>query len=128
MAQATKIGAGAMVLFSAAFFVVAAHGNVDDPDVFAPPSRSLVAGEARHYRLVTLPIPPDIVMEVGGLAFRPDGKLLCCTRRGEVWLISNPLSEDLSRIRYKLFATSLHEPLGLVVDGAHSVYVVQRPE
>ena len=128
MAQATKIGDAAIVLFSAVFFVVAARGDVDDPDVFAPPSRSLVASEARHYRLVTLPLPPKIVMEVGGLAFRPDGKLLACTRRGEVWLVSNPLSEDLSRVQYKLFATGLHEALGLVVDGPHSVYVVHRPE
>src|SRR5438876_12255668 len=103
MAQVTKIGDAAIVLFSAAFFVAAAHGNVDDPDVFAPSSRSLVAGEARHYRLVTLPIPPKIVMEVGGLALRPDGKLLACTRRGEVWLISSPLSEPQTRVQSILF-------------------------
>jgi hypothetical protein len=99
-----------------------------DDDPFAPPAGSLVKAEEKYYRIDTLPIPKDVVLEVGGLAFRPDGKLLACTRRGEVWLISNPMSRDASKIRYKLFAAGLHEPLGLSVDGQHSVYVVQRPE
>jgi hypothetical protein len=84
--------------------------------------------EAAHYRIVTLPVPKDIVLEVGGLGFRTDGKLLACTRRGEVWLISNPSSEDLSRVQYKLFAAGLHEALGLLVESESTVYVVQRPE
>ena len=45
------------------------------------------SAEAKHYKIVTLPVPKDCVLEVGGLAMRPDGKLLACTRRGEVWLI-----------------------------------------
>jgi hypothetical protein len=61
------------------------------------------------------------------LAFRPDGKLLACTRRGEVWLIEHPDADDPARVRYKLFATGLHEALGLHVEGK-DVYVVQRPE
>src|SRR5947209_6221373 len=49
--------------------------------------RAGAPAEANHYRIVTVPLPPEIVLEVGGLAFRDDGKLLACTRRGEVWLI-----------------------------------------
>ncbi len=97
---------------------------------FPPPSKPEAAGhtaEARYYRLTTVPAPQDVVLEVGGLAFRPDGKLLACTRRGEVWLISHPESEDPAEVQYKLFATGLHEALGLLVDGK-DVYVVQRPE
>jgi hypothetical protein len=90
-------------------------------------SGSLIAAEAKHYRLVTVPVPKEVVLEVGGLAFRPDGKLLACTRRGEVWLISHPEAEDPDEVKYKLFATGLHEPLGLFVDGK-DVYVTQRPE
>src|SRR5437773_12555761 len=90
------------------------------------PNNSLLAGEARHYRIVTLPLPAEVVLEVGGLAVRPDGKLLACTRRGEVWLITNPNAEDATQIQYKLFATGLHEALGLLVDGK-DVFVVQRP-
>ena len=93
----------------------------------AAKSGAEVRAEAEHYRLVTLPIPNEIVLEVGGLAFRPDGKLLVCTRRGDVWLISNPEAENPSYVAYKRFATGLHEALGLHVDGK-DVYVVQRPE
>jgi glucose/arabinose dehydrogenase len=81
--------------------------------------------EAKYYKIVTLPVPKEVVLEVGGLAFRADGKLLACTRRGDVWLISGP--DDPDKVRYKQFATGLHEALGLcVVD--KDVYVVQRPE
>ena len=45
---------------------------------------------------------------------RPDGKLLACTRRGEVWLIDNPNAEDPAEVKFKLFATGLHEALGLL--------------
>jgi hypothetical protein len=100
-----------------------------DRDFPAGPSggNASVAAEARHYRIVTLPIPNKIVLEVGGLAFRPDGKLLACTRRGDVWLISHPDAEDPEDVKYKLFATGLHEALGLHVEGK-DVFVIQRPE
>jgi glucose/arabinose dehydrogenase len=88
---------------------------------------SLLAREAKHYKLLTVPVPKDVVLEVGGLAFRPDGKLLACTRRGEVWLIENPGSDDPDKVKFKLFATGLHEALGILVEGK-DVYVVQRPE
>ncbi|HJT79371.1 MAG TPA: hypothetical protein VJ739_19400, partial [Gemmataceae bacterium] len=93
----------------------------------AGPDASQYAAEGRYYRMVTVPVPQDVVLEVGGLAFRPDGRLLACTRRGEVWLISHPEADDPAAVQYKLFATGLHEALGLLVDGK-AVYVVQRPE
>src|SRR5207253_10765 len=99
----------------------------DFGDIFASPAHSLVQAEARHYRLVSVPIPDQIVFEAGGLGFRPDGKLLACTRRGEVWLITAPEADDPGRVRYKLFATGLHEALGLLVESNDSVYVLQRP-
>jgi hypothetical protein len=85
-------------------------------------------GEELYYKLVTIPLPTDCVMEVGGLAFRPDGKLLACTRRGEVWLIDNPTADNLADIKMSKFATGLHEALGLYVETNNVVYVVQRPE
>lgn len=90
-------------------------------------SVSETTAEARHYQLTTIPTPANVLLEVGGLAFRPDGKLLACTRRGEVWLLSNVNSEDPEKVQYKLFASGLHEALGLHVEGK-DVFVVQRPE
>jgi hypothetical protein len=68
------------------------------------------------------------VLEVGGLAFRPDGKLLACTRRGEVWLIENPTADSLADVKFTLYASGLHEALGMYVEDNNTVYVVQRPE
>ena len=91
-------------------------------------SRTQPNPEAAHYRLVTIPQPPDCVLEVGGLNFRPDGKVLACTRRGEIWLIDHPGAADLGQIKFSLFASGLHEALGMYVKDNHTVYVVQRPE
>jgi UDP-N-acetylenolpyruvoylglucosamine reductase len=48
-------------------------------------NRSLT--EDDYYRIVTLPVPQNIALEVGGLAVLPDGRLAASTRRGEVWLV-----------------------------------------
>jgi hypothetical protein len=84
--------------------------------------------EAAHYKLVTIPLPDDCVLEVGGLAFRPDGKLLACTRRGELWLVHNPTAANPAEVRMTRWASGLHEALGLWVQDDRTVYVVQRPE
>ncbi|CCH57105.1 blue (type 1) copper domain protein [Fibrisoma limi BUZ 3] len=72
------------------------------------------ATEEDYYRIVTLPIPEDIKLEVGGLAPMPDGRLAACTRRGEVWIISNPYMQGSRVPTFKRFASGLHEPLGLL--------------
>ncbi|HVU89519.1 MAG TPA: hypothetical protein VHD36_19480 [Pirellulales bacterium] len=85
-------------------------------------------GEAEHYRIESLPLASDTLIEVGGLAFRPDGKLYVATRRGDIWLVSNPTAENVDEISWKRFAVGLHEPLGILPEGNHSLYVMQRPE
>jgi hypothetical protein len=84
--------------------------------------------EAAHYRMTTIPLPEDCVLEVGGLAFRPDGKLLVCTRRGEIWLVHNPTAKDRAEVKMTRFASGLHEALGMWVQDNNTIYLVQRPE
>ena len=61
------------------------------------------------------------------MTFLPDDALAVCTRRGEVWKISNPYMKNGSFPKYKLFAQGLHEALGLnYIDG--ELYVTQRSE
>jgi azurin len=87
-------------------------------------AQSGIPTESDYYEIVDIPIPDGIVLEVGGMDVLPDGSLAVCTRRGEVWIINNPDSNDPG---YQLFAEGLHEPLGLTYrDGA--IYVTQRPE
>lgn len=83
--------------------------------------------EGRHYRIYPLPLPDGESIEVGGLAFRDDGNLWVGTRRGDVWLVENPLADDVHDIHMQPIARGLHEVLGLKnIDG--DLYLVQRPE
>lgn len=83
--------------------------------------------DATSYRIESLPLPDNELIEVGGLAFRGDGKLYVATRRGDVWLVTNPLADEVDQISMRRYATGLHEVLGLRVVG-DDLYLVQRPE
>jgi len=83
--------------------------------------------EKDYYRIVTLPVPEGVELEVGGLALMPNGDMGVSTRRGDVWIIQNPYQLNGSLPFYKKFATGMHEVLGLAYkDGAF--YCVQRGE
>jgi len=84
------------------------------------------AAEAKYYKITTLPQPADCVLEVGGIGVRPDGSLLVCTRRGEIWHVKNPAG-DPDKVQFKRWVAGLHESLGLFIDGK-DVFVIQRPE
>ena len=86
------------------------------------------ATEEDYYRIVTLPIPEDIKLEVGGLAPLPDGRLAVCTRRGDVWLVSNPYMQGSRVPTFKKFASGLHEPLGLMWSPKGYFLCTQRGE
>lgn len=91
-------------------------------------SKSLAA-HAENYRVVTLETPGGVDMEASGLAVLPDGRLAVGLRKGEVWILDNPTAEPptAERIGYHLFASGLHELLGLTWrDGA--LFATQRAE
>jgi glucose/arabinose dehydrogenase len=74
--------------------------------------------EDDYYKIITLPVPEDILIEAGGVCTLPNGSLAVSTRRGDVYIIDNPYMENGSNPRYRLFASGLHEILGLAyVDG-----------
>jgi hypothetical protein len=68
-----------------------------------------------------------IPLEVGGMDFTADGKLAVAIRKGEVWLLDGVLEPALGKVGYTLFASGLHEPLGVLRDG-DSLLVAQRTE
>lgn len=87
-------------------------------------SKAIIEKESEFYKIVDVPIPKDITLEVGGLALTDNDKLGVSTRRGEVWLIDKPYGQTPN---YKLFAHGLHEALGLGYrDGGF--YLSQRGE
>ncbi|MFT7463651.1 MAG: glucose/arabinose dehydrogenase, partial [Pseudohongiellaceae bacterium] len=94
---------------------------------------SLVEAEALYYTVDHPPVPDGELLEVGGLDWLPDGRLALSTRRGQVWLVSEPFSDAP---RFELYAEGLQEGLGLnamtVPDGMggtrQALFVVQRGE
>lgn len=68
-----------------------------------------------------------ISLEVGGMAWLGDGRLAVAVRKGEVWIVDNALSDDREKITFSLFASGLHEPLGVLKDG-DDLLVTQRGE
>lgn len=80
--------------------------------------------ESDYYKISSVPIPENVELEAGGLAFNDKGQLGVTTRRGELWLIDKPES---NQPKFTRFAAGLHEPLGLAFkDG--SFYFAQRGE
>jgi len=90
-------------------------------------AQSKASAEDEYYRIVPLPIPEDVVLEVGGLEFMPDGRLAVSTRRGDIYMVDNALADDPKKVRFNRWADGLHEVLGLAYrDGW--LYAVQRGE
>ncbi|MEZ5385474.1 MAG: hypothetical protein R3F13_08165, partial [Prosthecobacter sp.] len=69
--------------------------------------------EADYYKITTFDTPKETALEVGSIDLMPDGKLALGTRRGEIWIVSGAGSSDPSNVSYKLFASGLHEVLGI---------------
>jgi glucose/arabinose dehydrogenase len=106
----------ALIILGLCTFLLPAHAGGKKP---------LTQAEDEYYKLFRYDIPAGEVLEGGGLEFLPDGKLAVATRRGEVWLVDNPLAADPKHARFTRFAHGLHEILGL----AHKdgwLYVTQR--
>lgn len=93
-------------------------------NVYSQTPSKLAKKEAIYYKIVDVPIPDAIKLEVGGLALTNEDKLGVSTRRGEVWVIDKPYGNNPI---YKKFAYGLHEPLGLNFKD-NSFYLSQRGE
>lgn len=87
----------------------------------------IIPQEENYYKIITIPVPEDILLEVGGVATLPDGRVAVSTRRGDVWVIENPYMANGSRPRFTHFASGLHEALGLAYKD-NAFYVAQRGE
>lgn len=80
--------------------------------------------EADYFTIMKMPAPEGLRLEVGGLCTLPNGNIGVATRRGDVFIVENPTSQQPY---YRKFATGMHEVLGLgYKDGA--LYCAQRGE
>jgi uncharacterized cupredoxin-like copper-binding protein len=108
----------------------ALRAQTDNPSAaerFATPSQDLVTRESRYWKRIPIPVPDDIVLEVSGIVALPNRELLVATRRGEIWHITGAYDGN-PQPRYTLFASGLHDPLGLIAAPQGGFYVAQRQE
>ena len=70
--------------------------------------------------------PYGALMFLSGLDFFADGTAAVCTMTGEVWLVRG-LDTDLKNVRWKRFATGLHQPLGVRII-QNRLYVLGRDQ
>lgn len=96
--------------FSLNILLHACTGSAADPPT----------GEA--YLIDSIAMPEGIAPETGAIDFLPDGRLAAAFIRGEV-MIYNPLTH-----KWSLFASGLHEPLGLMVVNKSEILAMQLPE
>ncbi len=76
----------------------------------------------QSYLVETITMPEGLTAEVAALDFLPDGRLVAAFMRGEI-MIYEP-----STANWTLFATGLHEPLGLLAVNEKEILVMQLPE
>ena len=90
-------------------------------------AQSKTPTEDDYYKIYTLPVPEGILLEIGGVATLSDGRIGVATRRGDVWIIENPYMQKGGTPRFTLFASGLHEALGLAYKD-DALYAAQRGE
>ena len=82
--------------------------------------------ESEYYRVESLPIPKDLVVEAGAFTVLPDKRLVVGTRRGEIYFVEG-VDDAKPQPRFRRFAEGLDEIFGLSwKDGA--LYVTQSCE
>jgi glucose/arabinose dehydrogenase len=87
------------------------------------------AAEADYYKLIEIPIPENITLEVGAMECMPDGRLAVSTRRGDVYMLENAYEDPAKNVKFTRWATGLHEVLGLAYNPKDGfLYAVQRGE
>ena len=85
--------------------------------------------ESDFYKITTFETPKETALEVGSIDLLPDGRLIMGTRRGEIWTVSGAGSNDPSAVSYKLYASGLHEVLGIAYNPKDkSIYATTRYE
>ena len=86
-------------------------------------SKSPSASRSKHWK----PSPDGLPLEISGMEFLPDSRLAVAIRKGEIWFIDGVYDEPPVNLAYHRFASSLHEPLGLLLHQG-DLYTAQRTE
>src|SRR5262249_19419680 len=87
-------------------------------------------GPDQPYAINTIKLPFDnpwkALLFISDHDFLPDGSALLATMTGDVWHASG-LDSELKDVRWRRFASGLHQPLGLIVSD-NKIYVLGRDQ
>jgi azurin len=104
-------------------------GSLRWPESFTTKVTS-VAGDRLIVDSIELPVdnPWNVPVYPGDHDFLPDGSVLVCTMQGDVWHATglNEISGEPT-VQWRRFASGLHQPLGLVIDG-DGIFVLCRDQ
>ncbi len=81
--------------------------------------------EDDYYPIVRFEVPQDVVLEASAFQLMPDGKMAVASRRGEIWMVSDPFAKEVQAQQFQRFAHGLHEVLSLATHDGW-LYLVQR--
>ena len=115
-----------MVILTRIFTILLLLGAISS----AAPKGGIEEKEAAYYRMIDIPTPEGITMEAGALCFLGPDKLACSSRIGDIWIGDGVLGDD-PKPKWTLFASGLHEVLGLAVKPGEKdgwIYCTQRCE
>jgi len=82
----------------------------------------LGSAAAAPFTIESMPNPPGVDPQIGGVAALPDGRIAAVFHRGE-FLIFDPVAKTWSK-----FAEGLQEPLGIIAESPSTFVVMQRAE
>ena len=82
---------------------------------------SVFCGTAPQYAVIDIPAPPSKFknIQIDGLTFLPNGKLVVCLPSGEIFF------RDLKTETWALFAEGLHNPLGVIARSNSELIIAQ---
>jgi azurin len=87
-------------------------------------------GAGSPYAVDTIPLPENnpwqALLFIGDHDFLSDGSAMVCTMTGDVWHVTG-LDATLEKVRWRRFASGLHQALGLVVHD-EQIYVLGRDQ
>lgn len=83
--------------------------------------------ESDYYPITRFEIPEGVVLEASCFQMMPDGKMAVASRRGEIWMISDPFSKEVTAKNFTRWAHGLHEVLSMTEKDGW-LYITQRPD
>lgn len=105
--------------------VVAASSVANAATMYVPD----VKAELASYKIITIPIPEDVVLECGGFECLPDKSIMVATRRGDIYKVENAYADPPTDVKFTKWATGLNEVLGLAYNPKDGfLYACQRGE